>query len=179
MTVRYRNLDTFSDLESKMNIVQRLVDAFTVDIVNWWIAMDELRVSVKVWAMLFPLQQMIWGSWSLVFVGPKSIGAAYMYVRLESAIVAGQMNRQRRGWKLMGPFMHALYYFLVPYSILWLATDGRTNDQALSPMVNSMHYYFVLYTTVITTISLVADTRTFMLWWSGEDVGVYKKRKRY
>lgn len=160
-----------------MSIIQRIVDAFTKDVANWGEAMRELPVRVQVWAILFPLQQVIWGSWSLVLVGPRSIGAAYFYVRLESAIVAGQVNRQRRGWKLMGPLMHALYYLLVPYSIVWLANDGRTNDPALSTPVNMIHYYFVLYTTVITSISLVADTKTFIQWWSGKDVGVYKKSK--
>ena len=67
--------------------------------------------------------------------------------------------------------MHIFFFVLVPYAIYWLLSSGLPTTDDTWPV--KVHYWFVVYTTCITTISLVADIGTAIKYLRGKDVGVY------
>jgi hypothetical protein len=67
----------------------------------------------------------------------------------------------------MGPIMHTPFLAAIPLCYRWL----RTVDSAQDPYM----YYFIAYTSAITSISLVLDAGTALQWATGTDPGVYKR----
>ena len=70
-------------------------------------------------------------------------------------------------WKMIGPIMHTPFLAAVPLCYRWLVTANLSHDPFM--------YYFIAYTSAITTISLVLDARTALQWASGTDPGIYKR----
>ena len=70
---------------------------------------------------------------------------------------------------MMGPIMHTPFLAAIPLCYRWLGTADAAQDPFM--------YYFIAYTSAITTISLVLDARTALQWASGTDPGVYKRGK--
>lgn len=134
-------------------------------------------ISTQIWAQLFPFPQFYFGFASIFLVGPISVGALYLYIRVVSFIIAGQVHKRIPFNKLMGPIMHCLFYILVPYSIWWLLKvhNNKDDDNVWSTTGMKIHYWFVLYVTCITTISLIMDTIVLMKYLQGKDVGVFKQ----
>ena len=112
----------------------------------------------------------------MIVVGKSSIGAYYFYARVLSGCIACQIHKYYPYKKIVGPIMHVPFYIVVPYSIYWLLT--READDIATPPSN-IHYRFVVYTTIITSISLVLDTMTFIKWMLGYKIGVYPLRKQF
>ena len=83
--------------------------------------------------------------------------------------------------------MHTPFYVIVPYSIYWLlllsAEASSSSDDAITTtsttITSTIHYRFVVYTTILTSISLVLDTMTFVKWMVGYKIGVYPLRKQF
>ena len=79
--------------------------------------------------------------------------------------------------------MHIPFYILVPYSIKWLllvdsiASDG--NALFSSNNNDAIHYAFIVYTTILTTVSLFLDTITLFKWMLGYELGVYPVREEF
>jgi hypothetical protein len=63
--------------------------------------------------------------------------------------------------------MHTPFLAAVPLCYRWLGTADLSHDPFM--------YYFIAYTSAITTISLVLDARTALQWASGTDPGLYKR----
>jgi len=150
-----------------------IVSALTTDIVNFSRDMSTLPRKIQIWASLFPLPQFVFGTICAFTEGPYSVGALFLYARLESFIVAGQIQKRNPFTKLMGPAMHIPFYFLVPYAVSWLYHTPEPKDSA-----DRMQYSFVAYTCVITSISLLSDTRVLVKWLMGRDVGTYKDSEK-
>ena len=112
----------------------------------------------------------------MIVVGKSSIGAYYFYARVLSGCIACQIHKYYPYKKIVGPIMHVPFYIVVPYSIYWLLT--READDIATPPSN-IHYRLVVYTTIITSISLVLDTMTFIKWMLGYKIGVYPLRKQF
>ena len=68
---------------------------------------------------------------------------------------------------MIGPIMHTPFLAAVPLCYRWLGTADLSHDPFM--------YYFIAYTSAITTISLVLDARTALQWVSGTDPGLYKR----
>jgi hypothetical protein len=66
----------------------------------------------------------------------------------------------------MGPIMHIPFVAVIPLCYRWLSTVDAAHDPYM--------YYFIGYTSAITTISLALDARTALQWAAGTDPGVYK-----
>mmetsp|Transcript_33204 Transcript_33204/g.72812 ORF Transcript_33204/g.72812 Transcript_33204/m.72812 type:complete len:157 (+) Transcript_33204:79-549(+) len=146
-----------------------VLKALTTDIVQFNMDMATLPRKIQIWASLFPLPQFIFGTICAFQHGPSSVGALFLWARIESFIVAAQIQKRRPFTKLMGPLMHIPFYFLVPYAVDWLYhTPKPINSQ------NRIQYSFVAYTSFITTISLLSDTRVLVKLMMGKDVGTYK-----
>ena len=144
--------------------------ALSTDVVNFNKDMSTLPRNIQIWAALFPLPQFVFGTYCAFKNGPYSIGALFLYVRISSFVVAGQFQKRKPFTKLMGPFMHLPFYGLVPYAINWLHHTPK--PEAGSP--DCIEYGFVAYTCVITSISLLSDTKVLVKWLMGKDVGTYK-----
>lgn len=126
---------------------------------------------VKVWAFMFPLQQMLWGAWSTVAVGPTSLGAQFFYQRCLSLIMIFRINAKRPYDKKMGPIPHVLMYMtLLPYSFQWLLSSMPSKS---APATDKIHYGFILYTTATTAISLLMDSKVIYQMVQGKDPGLY------
>ena len=126
---------------------------------------------IRLWAFTYPLQQLLWGAWSAVAVGPTSVGAQYFFQRLLSTIVINRVNAKRPFDKKMGPIGHLnLYFALLPYSINWLLISTPSSGTS---MTDKMHYGFVLYTSACTAVSLLLDSRVMYHMALGKDPGLY------
>lgn len=97
------------------------------------------------------------------------MGALFIWARIESFIVAAQIQKKKPFTNLMGPLMHIPFYFLVPYAVEWLYDTPKPINSH-----DRIQYWFVAYTSVITTLSLLSDTRVLVKWMMGKDVGTYK-----
>jgi len=159
-----------------MNALRSYADDFK----TWFNDMGTLDRTVQIWASLFPLPQFVLGLWGAAWVGPDSLSAWYLYCRIESFLVAPLVHRRRPFHKLMGPIMHAPFYVLVPIAWGWLFSS-RGQPMAVRQdrdvtLTTKFHYYYVLYTTIITTVSLVSDTNMLIKKYvRGMDVGEYPR----
>lgn len=143
--------------------------ALTTDIVDFNVDMSTLPRKIQIWAALFPLPQFIFGTICAIQHGPFCIGALFLHARIESFIVGAQFQKRAPFTKLMGPFMHIPIYFLVPYAVHWLHHTPK-----LTTTEDQVQYWFVTYTCIITSMSLLSDTKVLVKWMMGKDVGTYR-----
>ena len=129
----------------------------------------------KIWAALFPLPQFVFGFLSLILVGPTSMGALYLYCRIFSFIVAGQIHKREPFSKKIGPLIHIPFLLLLPVSYHWIFHQHMGDDTSL---ILRVHYDFIVYTTIITTISWVLDAMTTIKILFGQEVGKYRLNQR-
>jgi len=87
--------------------------------------------------------------------------------RITSFFIAGQVALRRPFSKLHGPVMHIPFLLSMPFCYNWLGTASASADPFM--------YYFIAYTSIITSISLVLDAHIAMEWAGGKDVGQYKR----
>ncbi|KAL3941914.1 MAG: hypothetical protein SGBAC_003806 [Bacillariaceae sp.] len=130
-------------------------------------------IGVKVWATMYPLQQLIWGAWSTVAVGPTSLGAQWLYQRLLATVMINRIHAKRAFDKKTGPIPHAhMYLTLLPYSVKWLSLSTSKPSKS-SATADKIHYGFILYATATTAISLLLDTKVIYQMIQGKDPGLY------
>jgi len=104
------------------------------------------------------------------------MAAKYLYARVASFLVAPKVHKQRPFYKLMGPVMHVPFYLLVPASYVWLVNERKTLTSADSVSSKDVvQYWFIWYTTIITSISLLSDTKVMVKYLLGHDVGEYPR----
>ena len=121
------------------------------DIWIWFNAMGTLPWSIRLWAILYPLPQILGG---LYFIGSYP-GLIILLGRILSGVIASQIHKRAPFSKLMGPVGHAHWVLITPYLIHQLAT------QDLSPPL----FGFIAYVVATTLISLVIDVielRTYL-----------------
>lgn len=118
---------------------------FIRDFGVWFGAMGTLPWTIKLWACLYPLPQVIGG---LVFIQTLP-GFVILAGRFLSGITASQVHKHAPFSKLMGPVGHAHWLLIVPYLIYEIATGTLT-----APL-----FWFVCYVVSTTMISAVIDAR--------------------
>ena len=124
---------------------------FFKDIWIWFNAMGTLPWTIRLWATVYPLPQIIGG---LVFI-QTAPGLVVFLGRVLSGIIASQIHKRAPFSKLMGPVGHAHWLLITPYLIHQLAT------QDLSPPL----FWFIGYVIATTLVSLVIDVfelRTYL-----------------
>ena len=190
MTSSHIPSSSFQNVSPSMVFTSMLtmIRIFVVDFNRWFWDMSKLIVPIQVWAVLFPLPQMLVGCWSCIVISSTtSAGAYYFYARVLSFCIACQIHKYYPYNKIVGPIMHTPFYVVVPYSIYWLlllsAEASSSSDDAITTtsttITSTIHYRFVVYTTILTSISLVLDTMTFVKWMVGYKIGVYPLRKQF
>jgi len=115
------------------------------DVVVWFNAMGTLPWTIRVWAILYPLPQILGG---LYFIQTMP-GLVIFLGRILSGITASQVHKRAPFSKLMGPVGHAHWLLIVPYLVYALATQDLS-----TPL-----FWFVSYVIVTTLISAVIDVR--------------------
>ena len=154
-------------------------DVLVTDVGGFVVAMKSLPKSTHIWAQLFPFPQFYFGAISAISIGPSSVGALYLYTRTISFIIAGQVHKRKPYSKLMGPIMHIPLFGAWAYGIDWLfVVDGCSNSTSST---EAIHCSFIVYTSVITGISLLLDLITTVKSMVGKDdntVGSSKNQKR-
>ena len=113
------------------------------ELVQFWNAMGTLPWTIRIWAILYPLPQLIGG---LYFIH-ETPGLIILIGRLLSFIIGSQVHHRRPFSKLIGPIGHAHWLLILPYLLHLLATG--TLDNAL--------YWFISYVCVISMISAIID----------------------
>ncbi|WP_148215740.1 hypothetical protein [Acaryochloris marina] len=107
--------------------------------------MGSLPWTIRVWAILYPLPQVLGG---LYFIG-ETPGLVILLGRVLSFVIGSQVHRRRPFSKLIGPIGHAHWLLILPYLLYLLAT--QTLDDGL--------YWFIVYVCVIGMVSAVIDIR--------------------
>jgi hypothetical protein len=168
------------------NLCQDLWNILVVDVGNFCHDMSTLTWTTQIWALLFPFPQFVLGLASAVFIGPTSIGAWFLYCRVVSFIIAGQIQKQCPFSKIMGPIMHVPMYILLPIAIRWIyqcqQQSSSKNDDVVhvnNTMTTKFHFYFVVYTTVISSISLILDGSIVLMWFMGKNVGSFNRSNNH
>ncbi len=118
------------------------------DLIVWFNAMGTLPWTIRVWACLYPLPQILGG---LFFIQTLP-GFVILAGRVLSGIVASQVHKRSAFSKLMGPVGHAHWLLIVPYLVYELATQ-----ELAAPL-----FWFVSYVVGTTLISAVIDVRELM-----------------
>ncbi|MFN3213741.1 MAG: hypothetical protein ACE37M_11590 [Henriciella sp.] len=125
--------------------------SFVKDIWIWFNAMGTLPWTIKLWAIAYPLPQLIGG---MIFIATLP-GAVILLGRLLSGIIASQIHKRAPFSKLMGPVGHAHWVIIVPFLIYWLMT------QAVSPAL-SWFIVYVILTTLISAVIDIQELRTYL-----------------
>ncbi len=118
------------------------------DLIVWFNAMGTLPWTIRVWACVYPLPQILGG---LFFIQTLP-GFVILAGRVLSGIVASQVHKRSAFSKLMGPVGHAHWLLIVPYLVYELATQ-----ELAAPL-----FWFVSYVVGTTLISAVIDVRELM-----------------
>lgn len=119
--------------------------SFFKDLVQFWNAMGSLPWTIRVWAILYPLPQVLGG---LYFIREMP-GLVILLGRVLSFVIGSQVHRRRPFSKLIGPIGHAHWLLILPYLLYLLATQ---------PLDDSL-YGFIVYVCVIGMVSAVIDIR--------------------
>jgi len=101
------------------------------DSVDFWNAMSSLPRSIQIWAILYPLPQVIGG---LYYIQEKP-GLAIFLGRVISFVIGSQVHRRRPFSKMIGPIGHAHWLLIVPYLVIVLTTESLNKD----------FYWFIVY----------------------------------
>mmetsp|Transcript_4035 Transcript_4035/g.4951 ORF Transcript_4035/g.4951 Transcript_4035/m.4951 type:complete len:174 (-) Transcript_4035:603-1124(-) len=128
--------------------------------------MGTLNVKIKLWASLFPFPQFIVGGYYMLTRGVASPAGLIFWSRAISFAIAGQISLRYPLTKLMAPAMHSPFLVSIPLCYSWLQSAEASNDTNMSN--------FILFTTAVTSVSLVLDMITATKWFLGLDVGKYK-----
>ncbi len=113
------------------------------DLVQWFNDMGTLPRSIRIWASLYPLPQIIGG---VIFITTLP-GAVILFGRVLSGIVASRVHKASPFSKLMGPVGHAHWLLIVPYLVWEIASQGHST---------ALHW-FMIYVVATTAVSLVID----------------------
>ncbi len=116
---------------------------FFKDIWVWFNAMGTLPWTIRLWAIFYPLPQIVGG----LILRATLPGAIILGGRVLSGIVASQIHKRVPFSKLMGPVGHAHWLIILPYLVYCLAT------QSLSPAL----FWFISYVIATSLISAVLD----------------------
>ena len=127
-----------------------------------------LPAKTQWWARAFPFPQLGFGAFFAVTKSPTCIAAQFLYARVISFIIAGQVHKRKPFGKIMGPIMHVPFLIVMPASVSFLADHRQL-------IGSDFHTTFVAYTTIITTISLLMDAGTALQWLAGKDPGCFQK----
>ena len=115
------------------------------DIVEFWNAMGSLPWAIRLWAVFYPLPQVVGG---LYFI-TELPGLVILVGRVLSFVIGSQVHRGRPFSKLIGPVGHAHWLLILPYLFYVLST------QTLEPIF----YWFIVYVCVLSLVSGVIDIR--------------------
>ena len=107
--------------------------------------MGSLPWTIRIWAILYPLPQVLGG---LYFIR-ETPGLVIFLGRVLSFVIGSQVHRRRPFSKLIGPIGHAHWLLILPYLLYLLATQ---------PLDDSL-YWFIVYVCVIGMVSAVIDIR--------------------
>ena len=130
------------------------------DSVDFWNAMSSLPRSIQIWAILYPLPQVIGG---LYYIQEKP-GLAIFLGRVISFVIGSQVHRRRPFSKMIGPIGHAHWLLIVPYLVIVLATESLNKD----------FYWFIVYVCALSCISGIVDIRDTIAYFRYGD-SQYKK----
>jgi hypothetical protein len=169
------------------SICQNLWNLLVADIGIFCHDMSTLPWTTQIWALLFPFPQFILGLASVIFVGISSIGAWYLYCRIVSFVMAGQIHKRYPFSKMMGPIMHLPLYGLLPIAIRWIYQQHQPQSSSSNvdvvhnndTKIEEFHFGFVVFTTIISSISLVLDGSVALKWLIGTDVGSYDRHNNH
>ena len=124
--------------------------------------MSSLPLGTQIWARMFPFPQFVFGACSGYFVGWRSLGAKYFYCRAISFVIATYIHKKAPFTKLMGPIMHAPMYTLLLFHSYTFIHQVYGLSRGSWSNADLLHYYFIVYTTTITTISLFLDSASLL-----------------
>ena len=144
------------------------------DLCNFCAEMSTTPFGVKVWASLFPFPQFLVAGYLTAYSREpfaKNPAAWYLTARTLSFLVAGRVFRRSPFTKMVGPIMHTPFLLVVPASIHWLLSSPL---QVTPPSHDEFMVCFVIYTTVITSFSLLMDLITAVKWLRGGEPGFIK-----
>ena len=119
------------------------------DIQVWFNAMGTLPWTIRVWACLHPLPQILGG---LFFIQTLP-GFVIFSGRIISGVISSQVHKRSPFSKLMGPLGHVHWVLIVSYLIYELST------QALPTSL----FWFVSYVICTTLISSIIDVRELIV----------------
>ncbi|NEZ61667.1 hypothetical protein D0962_02555 [Leptolyngbyaceae cyanobacterium CCMR0082] len=113
------------------------------DLIQFWKAMGTLPWTIRIWAILYPLPQVLGG---LYFIR-ETPGLVILLGRVLSFIIGSQVHRRRPFSKLIGPIGHAHWLLILPYLFHLLTTQ----------MLDRGLYWFIMYVCVLTMVSAAID----------------------
>jgi len=118
------------------------------DLMAFFKAMHTLPWTIRLWAILYPLPQVLGGLFFILTLP----GFIVFSGRMLSFILASQVHKRAPFSKLMGPVGHANWLIITPYLLWELATQNLS-----APL-----FWFVCYVVGTTLISAVIDVRVFV-----------------
>ncbi len=113
------------------------------DLVQFSKAMSTLPWRIQIWAVFYPLPQLLGG---LYFIR-ETPGLVILLGRLLSLIIGSQVHRHRPFSKLIGSIGHAHWLLILPYLLYLLTTQAL--DTGL--------YWFIVYVCILSMVSMVID----------------------
>ena len=118
------------------------------DIVQFGKDMSSLPWAIQIWAVLYPLPQLLGG---LYFVR-ETPGLVILIGRILSFIIHSQVHRIKPFSKLIGPIGHVHWVLIIPYLVYVLVAEPP----------REIFYWFIVYVVVLSAISAVIDLRDVM-----------------
>ena len=143
------------------------------DLCNFYTKMGTTPFGVKVWASLFPFPQFLVAGYLVAYSQEPFVNnpaAWYLTARAVSFLIAGRVFRRSPFTKMVGPIMHIPFLLVVPASIHWLLRASLE----LTPSQDENMIRFIIYTTAITSFSLLLDLITAVTWLRGGEPGYIK-----
>ena len=149
------------------------IKSLSYDLRNFYTKMGTTPFGVKVWASLFPFPQFLVAGYLVAYSQEpfaNNPAAWYLAARAISFLLAGRVFRWSPFTKMVGPIMHIPFLFVVPASIHWLLR----NSSETTPPQNENLVRFIIYTTAISSFSLLMDLATTFTWLRGKEPGFIK-----
>lgn len=120
------------------------------DLRVWFDAMGTLPWYIRLWAIFYPLPQIVGG---LIFIQTIP-GDLIFFGRVLSGLIQSQIHKRAPFSKLMGPVGHAHWILITAYLVYALMTKDLS-----SPL-----YWFVVYVIGTTLISGVIDVYELVIY---------------
>lgn len=111
--------------------------------------MRSLLWTIKLWATLYPLPQLLGGGLYFIHETP---GLVILLGRVLSFIIGSQVHRRRPFSKLIGPIGHAHWLVILPYLLYQLTTQ----------ILETSLCWFIVYVCVVSMMSAVIDIHSVM-----------------